>query len=78
MSPPSSPLIDSGYSSSLSDPKSTPGSRMSSAASSSDDEMAVTSRELRDATRAFFGGINNHSGAAKEKMRCFRVARLGD
>jgi stearoyl-CoA desaturase (delta-9 desaturase) len=32
--------------------------------------------QLKDATRAFFGGMNNHSGAAKEKMRCLRVARL--
>ena len=32
--------------------------------------------KLKDATRAFFGGMNNHSGAAKERMRCFRVARL--
>ncbi|OCF35996.1 hypothetical protein I316_02491 [Kwoniella heveanensis BCC8398] len=33
---------------------------------------------LKDATKAFFGGMNNHSGAAKEWMRCLRVARLGD
>lgn len=33
--------------------------------------------QLKDATKAFFGGMNNHSGAAKEKMRCLRVARLG-
>lgn len=32
--------------------------------------------KLKDATRAFFGGMNNHSGAAKEWMRCLRVARL--
>ena len=32
--------------------------------------------KLKDATKAFFGGMNNHSGAAKERMRCFRVARL--
>ncbi|WRT70932.1 uncharacterized protein IL334_007931 [Kwoniella shivajii] len=31
---------------------------------------------LKDATRAFFGGMNNHSGAAKEWMRCLRVAKL--
>lgn len=35
-----------------------------------------TTAPLKDATRAFFGEINNHSGAAKEKMRCLRVARL--
>lgn len=34
--------------------------------------------KLKDATKAFFGGMNNHSGAAKERMRCFRVARLED
>ena len=34
--------------------------------------------KLKDATRAFFGGMNNHSGAAKEWMRCLRVARLED
>jgi stearoyl-CoA desaturase (delta-9 desaturase) len=33
---------------------------------------------LRDATRSFFGGMNNHSGAAREMMRCLRVARLSD
>ena len=33
--------------------------------------------KLKDATKVFFGGMNNHSGAAKEKMRCLRVARLG-
>ncbi|RXK37037.1 hypothetical protein M231_05696 [Tremella mesenterica] len=30
----------------------------------------------RDATRAFFGGMNNHSEAAREMMRCLRVARV--
>ncbi|KAJ9106734.1 hypothetical protein QFC19_003046 [Naganishia cerealis] len=32
--------------------------------------------QLKDASKAFFGQINNHSQAAKEKMRCFRVAKL--
>lgn len=32
--------------------------------------------KLRDATKAFFGGMNNHSGAAKEMMRTLRVAVL--
>jgi hypothetical protein len=31
---------------------------------------------LRDATRSFFGGMNNHSSAAREMMRCLRVAKL--
>lgn len=34
--------------------------------------------KLKDATKAFFGGMNNHSGAAKEWMRCLRVARFED
>ena len=33
---------------------------------------------LKEATRDFFGGMNNHSGAAKAKMRCLRVARLAE
>ncbi|ORX40890.1 hypothetical protein BD324DRAFT_647794 [Kockovaella imperatae] len=33
---------------------------------------------LRDATKAFFGGMNNHTGAAKAQMRSLRVARLAD
>lgn len=32
--------------------------------------------KMKDASKAFFGQINNHSQAAKEKMRCFRVAKL--
>ncbi|GHJ86929.1 hypothetical protein NliqN6_3331 [Naganishia liquefaciens] len=32
--------------------------------------------KIKDASKAFFGQINNHSQAAKEKMRCFRVAKL--
>lgn len=58
--------------------------------SSSFDAAAVPAREnddladmeeagevkLRDATKAFFGGMNNHSGAAKEMMRTLRVAVL--
>ena len=33
---------------------------------------------LRDATKAFFGGMNNHTSAAKARMRCLRVARLAE
>jgi stearoyl-CoA desaturase (delta-9 desaturase) len=32
--------------------------------------------QLKDATRSFFGGMNNHSGAAREMMRCLRIAKL--
>lgn len=32
--------------------------------------------KIKDASKAFFGQINSHSQAAKEKMRCFRVAKL--
>lgn len=39
-------------------------------------QAAVQTRSFKDASRAFFGQINNHSQAAKEKMRCLRVARL--
>jgi hypothetical protein len=43
------------------------------------DEAPVTADlKMKDATKAFFGQINNHSQAAKEKMRCFRVAKLVD
>jgi len=44
----------------------------------SSDSEGPEEKELRNATRAFFGGMNNHSGAAKERMRCMRVARLGE
>jgi stearoyl-CoA desaturase (delta-9 desaturase) len=37
-----------------------------------------TQVQLRDATRSFFGGMNNHSGAAKEMMRCLRIAKLAE
>lgn len=37
------------------------------------DEVA---QPLKDATAAFNGGLNNHSSAAKEKVKMFRVARL--
>ena len=40
------------------------------------DEQDDTELKLRDATRNFFGGMNNHSGAAKEMMRTLRVAVL--
>ena len=33
---------------------------------------------LRDATKAFFGGMNNHTGGARHTMRCLRVARLAE
>lgn len=36
----------------------------------------VVVKPFKDATRAFSGLINNHSQAAKEKMRCLRVARF--
>lgn len=32
--------------------------------------------KLRDASHSFFGGMNNHSAAAKDRMRCLRVATL--
>nr|XP_019050923.1 hypothetical protein I302_01366 [Kwoniella bestiolae CBS 10118]OCF29853.1 hypothetical protein I302_01366 [Kwoniella bestiolae CBS 10118] len=63
--------IDSGYASSeLASP---PLNKMTLSGSDELDDQIV----LKDATRAFFGGMNNHSGAAKEWMRCLRVARLG-
>lgn len=40
--------------------------------------LAESDIHLKDATRSFFGGMNNHSGAAREMMRCLRVARLSD
>lgn len=43
-----------------------------------DSDSAAAGPPLRDATRSFFGGMNNHSGAAKELMRVMRVARLGE
>jgi stearoyl-CoA desaturase (delta-9 desaturase) len=85
----SSPLIDSGYSSgtpSLSDADRADGAarplfhRTTSVISSgSSDEGGVSGDSevaLRDATRVFFGGMNNHSVAARERMRSLRVARL--
>ncbi|ORY21154.1 hypothetical protein BCR39DRAFT_554136 [Naematelia encephala] len=71
---------DSGYSSSS--PSSPPlGANcrlraVSPGSSNSSQEDNEESVDLRDATRAFFGGMNNHSGAAKERMRCMRIARL--
>lgn len=77
---PSSPSsIDSGYES-----LGTSSGNSSSTGERSADEstqpppqsVVVQTRILKDASRAFFGQINNHSQAAKEKMRCLRVARL--
>lgn len=56
----SSTLVDSGYASS------------SSNSARGKDQVP----QLRDATRSFFGGMNNHSAAAREMMRCLRVAKL--
>ncbi|KAJ9096422.1 hypothetical protein QFC21_005244 [Naganishia friedmannii] len=42
----------------------------------SDESVDACEPQLKDASRAFFGQINNHSQAAKEKMRCFRVAKV--
>ena len=75
VSPPSSPLIDSGYSSGPSEVKFQHTALSSASGSDSD---SPDEKEVKNATRAFFGGINNHSGAAKERMRCMRVARLGE
>ncbi|KAK6906448.1 hypothetical protein I203_100433 [Kwoniella mangroviensis CBS 8507] len=63
--------IDSGYASSeLASP---PLNKISLSSPEIDEVDQIV---LKDATRAFFGGMNNHSGAAKEWMRCLRVARL--
>jgi hypothetical protein len=56
---------DSGYASSLSHRK-RPGPEL----------KTKSEIRLRDATKSFFGGMNNHSAAAKEMMRCLRVAKL--
>lgn len=40
------------------------------------DEKELENVILKDATRSFYGQINNHSRAAKEKMRFLRVAKL--
>ncbi|WWD20909.1 hypothetical protein CI109_105387 [Kwoniella shandongensis] len=77
---PGTPEIDSGYSSGSFTPS--PKKRVlplvdanvTVLSSIEGDEEEV---KLKDATKAFFGGMNNHSGAAKEWMRCLRVARLG-
>jgi stearoyl-CoA desaturase (delta-9 desaturase) len=72
--------IDSGY-------ESTSGTSGSSSPTFDDQDSTFPSQEqvdvekvqarlLKDATKPFFGQINNHSQAAKEKMRCLRVARL--
>ncbi|WWC72799.1 uncharacterized protein I206_106763 [Kwoniella pini CBS 10737] len=76
----SSQDIDSGYASSeISSPHSKssfklPGTKMEEEDNYEDEEDQIII--LKDATRAFFGGMNNHSIAAKEWMRCLRVARL--
>ncbi|WVQ63466.1 uncharacterized protein L199_001619 [Kwoniella botswanensis] len=63
--------IDSGYASSeLASP---PQHKISLSSPEIDEVDQIV---FKDATRAFFGGMNNHSGAAKEWMRCLRVARL--
>ncbi|RSH94147.1 hypothetical protein EHS25_003950 [Saitozyma podzolica] len=80
----SSPPIDSGYSSGTpSDKAADPRplihrtlSLASSVSSSDDGSVREDAKELRDATKAFFGGMNNHSIAARERMRSLRVARL--
>jgi len=69
---PPSPLIDSGYSSASG--LSRKSFKSQSDSDDLDDERVVPA--LRDATKAFNGGMNNHSGAAKEILRCLRVARL--
>jgi stearoyl-CoA desaturase (delta-9 desaturase) len=81
----SSPLNDSGYSSgtpsdNAADPRplihrtsSLVSSVLSSDGGSVREDVKV---EPRDATKAFFGGMNNHSIAARERMRSLRVARL--
>jgi stearoyl-CoA desaturase (delta-9 desaturase) len=78
------PPIDSGYSSGTpsdkaADPRPLIHRTLSlSSVSSSDDGSVreVAKVELREATKAFFGGMNNHSIAARERMRSLRVARL--
>jgi stearoyl-CoA desaturase (delta-9 desaturase) len=79
------PPIDSGYSSgSPSDKAADPRplihralSLVSSVSSSDDGSFREDAKvELREATKAFFGGMNNHSIAARERMRSLRVARL--
>ena len=89
LSCPSSPLIGSVYSSGSSVSE-TPTSSASSSdldfdvvmtptsSAPSSDSDTLEKKELRNATLAFFGGMNNHSGAAKERMRCMRIARLAD
>lgn len=71
--------IDSGYESLTTSGRSSPTNASSADESTSPAAPpieAVQARILKDASRAFFGQINNHSQAAKEKMRCLRVARL--
>lgn len=79
-------MIDSGYASSASSPTS-PSSptlrshpRTSSTSTKPKEEVRRAEKSdtirLKDATRSFFGGMNNHSGAAREIMRCLRVAKL--
>jgi stearoyl-CoA desaturase (delta-9 desaturase) len=72
----SSTLVDSGYSSASS--SSSPQKRLNTinTRGSRGEVEKDESIQLRDATRSFFGGMNNHSGAAREMMRCLRVAKL--
>jgi stearoyl-CoA desaturase (delta-9 desaturase) len=79
------PLIDSGYSSGTpsdkaADPRPLILRTLSlvNSVSSSDDGSVHEDVKVgpRDATKAFFGGMNNHSIAARERMRSLRVARL--
>jgi hypothetical protein len=80
--------IDSGYESATAEPNSSSAHKYLTpmddtdldskllAASQLDDGSATMEFRIKDASKAFFGQINNHSQAAKEKMRCFRVAKL--
>lgn len=83
-------MIDSGYASSSSSPTSPTlpafGARSrfpSHPSHKGEDDESINGNvrvdkeiRLKDATRAFFGGMNNHSAAAREMMRCLRVAKL--
>ncbi|KAJ9110984.1 hypothetical protein QFC20_002751 [Naganishia adeliensis] len=78
--------IDSGYESATVELTSTSTARNPTSADTADlraklhatlNEDAVSMEtKIKDASKAFFGQINSHSQAAKEKMRCFRVAKL--
>jgi len=70
--------IDSGYESlgTASGDSSPTSDRSADESTEPHSQTAIQTRIFKDASRAFFGQINNHSQAAKEKMRCLRVARL--